>query len=99
VSGPIYKVWLGKFKDAFYELSEDEQNKLGEKVGQALVQAGGETVIMCNAAWGSENYQGWGVEKFPDIEAVQKHTELLIELNWYHYMDSTSYLGTEWQVS
>jgi hypothetical protein len=86
-------------KDAAYAMSPEEQNKLLEKVSEALEKVGGEVVLTCNSAWCSENYQFWGVEKYPDIEAVQKHAELLGELNWFSYVDSTSYLGTEVQGS
>jgi hypothetical protein len=96
---PVYKVWLVKGKEAWYALSPEEQNKLMEKVGQTLVEVGGEHVISCSSVWASENYQYWGVDKFPDIEAAQKHAELLMELNWFRYADSTSYLGTKSQES
>ena len=95
MSEPIYKVWLVKGKAPYYELTPEEQNKLSKKAGEALAKVGGETVIACNTGWCSENWQLWGVEKFPDIEAVQKHTDLLLELNWFHYVESTSYLGTK----
>ena len=32
-----------------------------------------------------------------DIEAVQKHSQLLNELKLFHYIESVSMLGTEWQ--
>jgi len=96
---PIYKVWLVKMGDAAYGMSPEEQNELMEKVSDALKKVGGERVISCNSVWCSENYQYWGVEKFPDIEAVQKHADLLMELNHYNYIDSVSYLGTETQGS
>ena len=95
MSKPIYKVFLMNLKDAWHELSPEEQKELGEKGEQALKEVGGERLIACDSAWCSENYLGWGVEKFPDIEAVQKHAMMLSELNWYHYFESTSYLGTE----
>ena len=95
MSKPIYKVWLGKWTEAWYDLSPEEQQERSEKGQQALAEVGGETVITCMSSWSSENYLGWGVEKFPDIEAAQKHAELLLQLNWFHYIESTSYLGTE----
>ena len=36
-------------------------------------------------------------EEFPDIEAVQKHAEDLMELDWYRYIEGVSILGTEWE--
>jgi len=92
---PIFKVWMGNFKDAYYKLSPEERDKLGAKVGQALKEAGGEAVVMCTSVWSSENWLIWGVEKFPDIESVQKHAQLLWNLEWFNYIESSSYLGIE----
>ena len=80
-------------------MSLEERYKIDEKVTQALEQVGGERIIVCNSAWGSDKWQLWGVEKFPDIEAIQKHDMLLWKLNWYHYIESTFYLGTELPAS
>jgi hypothetical protein len=96
---PIYKVWLVKMNETAYAMSPEEQNEFLGKVEEALEKVGGERVITCDSVWCSENYQYWGVEKFPDIEAVQKHAQLLMELNHYRYIDSISYLGTESQES
>ena len=35
------------------------------------------------------------LKQFPDIEAVQKHTQLLNELNWFRYVESMTVLGTK----
>jgi hypothetical protein len=95
MAGPIYKVWLMKYKEPWYKLTIEEQNKLMAQGGEALKQAGGDEIIMCASMWSSEKWLGWGVEKFPDIDAVQKHSEKLFSLNWFEYIDSVSYLGVE----
>jgi hypothetical protein len=41
---------------------------------------------------------GFGVEEFPDIEAVQKHAELLNEIDQYRYIEGISVLGTKWEM-
>jgi hypothetical protein len=53
---------------------------------------------MCVSFWSSEEWLGWGVEKYPDIEAVQKHAETLYNLKWFEYIESNTYLGTEMPV-
>jgi uncharacterized protein (DUF1330 family) len=95
---PIYKVWMMNYTDAWYKLSPEEQNAYGAKVEQALKEVGGERLIVCVSVWSSENYLAWGVEKFPSIEAVQKFTESLLALGQYKYIQSNSYLGTEYQM-
>lgn len=39
----------------------------------------------------------FGVEEFPDIEAVQKLAEMHDELNWHRYVEGMSVLGMEWE--
>lgn len=46
--------------------------------------------------WSAEQWALFGVEEFPDIEAVQRHTELLFALEWSRYMKGVSMLGTQW---
>jgi hypothetical protein len=94
MAGPIYKLYMGKMTEAWYQLSEDEQNSLLAKVDEARTKAGGKVVVACNPLWASEQYQWFGVEEFPDIEAVQKHAEDLGELDWYRYIEGSSMLGT-----
>jgi len=92
---PIYKVWLAKPKDAYYKLSLEERDKMQKKAEEALKKVGAETVVGCYSGWCSENWLVFGVEKFPDLETVRKYSQLLLEMDWFNYLESTSYLGTE----
>lgn len=66
-----------------------------DKAQEVLKAVGAELVVGCYSVWSSENYLGFGVEKFPDYEAVRKHTQMLLAMDWFRYIESTSYLGTE----
>jgi hypothetical protein len=92
---PIYKVFLVRFTEAWYQLSAEEQASLLQKVGATLDQVGGKSVALCDSSWSSEQWLGFGVEVYPDIEAVQQHSQLLNQLNWFRYIESTTALGTE----
>jgi len=92
---PVYKVWLMKYTESWYELTTEEQNKLMAQIEESLKQVGAELIILCASVWSSEEWFGWGVEKYPDIEAVQKHAENLFRMNWFKYIESKTYLGTE----
>jgi hypothetical protein len=96
MSGPIYLLFLGKPTEAWYQLSQEEQDGLMAKVGPVTERAGGKNIIGCNSSWSSEQWQFFGVHEFPNIEAVQKQYELLNELNWLRYVDSMTVLGTKW---
>jgi hypothetical protein len=92
---PIYKVFFMKYKEPYYKLTTEERNKLEEQAEAALKQVGAERILACASVWANEQWLGWGVEKYPDIEAVQKHEMNLYGLNWFEYFDSKTYLGTE----
>jgi hypothetical protein len=94
---PIYKLFLARHTEAWHQLAQDEQNQLVTKVNEALEMVDGKRLILCTSGWASEQWPFWGVEQFPDIEAVQKHAELLNELNWLRYLETMTVLGTEWQ--
>ena len=84
--------------ESWYRLSKEEQDDLMAKVVDALDKVGGKRVLMCDSAWSSEMWPGWGVEEFPDIEAVQKHSQALNELNWpFQYAESFTLYGTKWE--
>jgi hypothetical protein len=84
-----------KYKESWYKLSTAEQDKLMAQNVESLKQVGAESLAMCVCAWATEEWLGWGVEKYPDLEALQKHIMKLFSLNWFEYIDSKTYLGTE----
>ena len=92
---PIYKFFLAKPTEAWYQLPKEEQDGLMAKIGEALEKVGGKSVIYCNSSWSSEQWPFCGVEQFPDVEAVQKLTEIHNELNWYRYVEGLTVLGSE----
>ncbi len=96
---PIYFLYLGKPTEAWYRLSQEEKDNLGNKVDEAFEKAGGKRVLFCGSSWSSERWQFIGINEFPNIEAVQKNAELLNELNWFRYVDTMSVMGTEWSQS
>jgi hypothetical protein len=99
MAGPIYKLFLGKMSEAWYQLSQEEQADLTTKVEGALERVGGKRTVLCDSGWTSEQWPFFGVEELPDIEAVQKHAALLNELNWLRYIETVTVLGTKWESS
>jgi hypothetical protein len=92
---PIYKLWQGRSTEAWHQLPEEEQQRLLGAVVEALSAVGGKELIICDAAWSNERWPYFGVEEYPDLEAVQRHDQMLTDLNWLRYMESRSTLGTE----
>ena len=94
---PIYKLFMGRFLEAWYQLSQEEQNSLVAKLNEALEKVGGKRPILCDSSWSSDQWSFAGIEEFPNIEAVQKYMAALQELNWSRYCEGTNVLGTKWE--
>lgn len=91
----IFKVWFMKYKEPWYRLSKAEQDALMAKNMESQKQAGVELVMVKACVWASEEWMAWGVEKYPSMEAVQQHSMNLFAMNWFEYIESKTYLGTE----
>ncbi|HXF62123.1 MAG TPA: DUF6616 family protein [Caldilineaceae bacterium] len=91
---PIYKYFRLRWREAWYQLSQDEQQAILAKIEAAMNESGGKTVILCRSDWSNERWSGFGVEEFPNIEAVQQYAERLDGLGWFRYFDGETMLGT-----
>jgi len=99
MAGPVFKFWRMKLKGAYFQLSEEEQNAHMAKLQEALEKVGGKTIVMATPAWSNEEWMLCGVEEFPSVEAVQKHTHLLFDIEHHRYSEGESMLAIEWQPS
>jgi hypothetical protein len=99
MSQPIYKLFMFRNTEAYYQASEEERNEVLGKLDAAFQKVGGKRLVFCNSSWSSEQWQVFGVEVFPDIEAVQQYSEAINALNLPRYVESTSVLGTELPTS
>ncbi len=94
MSQEIYKLWMIRPKEAFYQLSEEERQDVQERAQSALAEVGGEYIVICSSAWCSEQWTIWGVERFPSVEAVMQHARILEDMDELRYFDSMTLLGT-----
>jgi len=92
---PIYKFFMARFSEAWYQLSEEEQKSFEAKLVEALEKVGAKRLIVCNSSWSSDQWAFAGVEEFPNIEAVQNYIAACNELNLFRYFESTNVLGTK----
>ena len=90
----ILKLFMFRPTAALHQLSRADQDSMMTKLGEAITTVGGQGLLYCNSSWASERWQIFGLEAFPDLEAVQKLAEIHTELNWYQYIDGKTMLGT-----
>ena len=94
----IVKVWFSKPKEAWYSLSEKNQEDFLKKE-QALVKNyqakyGIRFINRSNCFWSNEDWLEFGIEEFPDIVTVQEYNEMLLKVGLYRYFESKVLLGT-----
>jgi hypothetical protein len=95
MSQPIYKMFMFRNTEAYYQASEEERNEVLGKLDAAFQKVGGKRLVWCNSYWSSDQWPVFGIEVFPNIEAVQQYAEAMNELNMPRYVESVSLLGTE----
>src|SRR5512134_580215 len=95
MTGPIYKMFRTEPKEAWFQLSKEQQDALLARIEEARKSVGGKVMVFCDSSWNSEKWLYWGVEEFPGMEAVQEFTRCLMELDWFRYIDSEILLGTK----
>ena len=97
MSGPVYKLWMFKYTEAYYRLSEDERSSILAKLQAAYEKVGGEQTIVCLSGWSAEQWLAFGIDEFPDMDAAQEFFGLINEHEHFRYVESMSMLGTKWE--
>ena len=64
---------------AFYKLSEEEKKEFMFKDRVKLDELGGKIVMICDCRWSNEEWQFFGVEEWPAVEALEKYAKFLVE--------------------
>ena len=97
-SKPIYKLYMMKPKEAWFALTKEEQRALiksdSDLSHKMMSQLGGRAILFCDCFWSTEDWLLFGVEEYPDIEAVQESTRAFREMGWFKYFESRILLGT-----
>jgi hypothetical protein len=95
MSQKIYKLCLIRgYTEAYYQLSEEEKNKLFEKVGQAIEKAGAKMATpYYNSRWSNDKYMTFFTMEYPNIEAAMADTDGVEKAELFRYMISETILG------
>ena len=94
MAGPVYKMFHARWTEAWYQLSQEQRDAMFAKMTETGERLGAKQVVVCDASWNAEKWLFWGVEEYPNIEAVQEYAKLLDEINWFRYCESETMMGT-----
>jgi len=92
---PIFQLWMMCYTAQWYALSQAARQELMAKIAQITKEAGGEALFFYQALWSSERWLAFGVNRFPDLEAINKNAMGLYAIDWFNYVESQVFLGTE----
>ena len=90
----VIYLFLASTKDSWYELPEEEQNKMMAKVGESRDAAGGKGIVTASCEWSTPDFQFFGVEEYPSIQALQGHMARQREMGFMAHLEETYVVGT-----
>lgn len=89
----IYKVWMMNYRPAWYALSKTAQDELSGKIFASAEKVGGKLLLTATSLWAHEKWAAWGIEQYPNIEAVMQHAQTIWDVQWLRYVKTWTTLG------
>ena len=100
MAGTIYKLWMTRgHTEAKRQLSKEEWADIRTEREEVIKKVGGKNIVIAYTRWCSDEWVAFGVDEFPNIEALQEATGLWEKMDLFRYYDSVSLLGSEWRPS
>lgn len=92
--GPIYHLFIVRgYREAYYQLSPEARDQLWARVGESGRAAGAKVLVGCYSRWSNETYPAWGVEEFPNLQAVQQSARTNEKNQHFRYIEAETYKG------
>lgn len=91
---PVYRVYLTGKTDFARQLSAEELEQRYAVTHAQAQRAGAQLLLSAYMRWNNEGYDYFGIERFPNMEALIGFSQFLSSSDWYHLVHSRSYLGT-----
>ena len=98
MSDIVYKQYKSHaWTETWERLSQEKKDELFAKLDNALAQAGGKRIVVidCEASYGIKEWQTFGIEVFLDQEALQRHAQLLDDLDWSSLVETVCVTGSD----
>ena len=98
MDGLVYRrVVNHRWKNAWENLSQSQKDAVLAQLDFALAEAGGRryVLIACDAAYALKEWDTFGLEIFPDADAVRRYETMLDEIRWADYVETDSVTAAE----
>ena len=93
---PIYKLAVIHMLPDGWRAPQEERDQETGKVLENLNQVGGELMLFLRL-YSSDYYTYLNIERFPDLAAVSAHTDCMIDMGWFQWLEADVLLGTQFQ--
>ena len=93
----IRYLYMGRIRDSWYQMSQEEQDELTAKVSDSFDQSGGKRLGISDCSWSSSQWEWFGMEEYPSIDALQKHIERQREMGFLTHIKGARLVGTPWE--
>lgn len=95
MSKPIFKLCLVRgFTDAYYQLSDEERDRLWKQDEEGLKKVGAKVVgPYYECRWSNDKYASFFIIEYPDIEAAISETANADQAGLFKYILSETILG------
>jgi hypothetical protein len=95
MAGTVMLFYRFNWKEAFYQLSEEEQKALGAKIQEGQDKFGVKRIVHCDSRWATEQWRGFGVEEHLSLEALHDYSKWQEDMKLYRYMYVETMLGSK----
>lgn len=90
---PVYKLYIVKLNIEATKVPKELAIEMGQKHDEYMAQVGGRTLIDADMSWSNEEYDAFGIQEFPNLEALMQFNDCLKQLHWFDYITSKTHLG------
>lgn len=92
---PIYHLFIVRsYREAYYQLSPEAREQLWSRINESSEAAGAKMLVGCYSRWSNETYPAWGVEEYPDLQALQQATRTNEKNQIFRYFEAETYNGS-----
>jgi hypothetical protein len=78
---------------AWKALAESERKTLEDQEQAAMEAVGAKVILVCDSAFADEMHPGWGVVRYPDLQARIDETRTNRKIGWLDINDAFTLLG------
>lgn len=90
---PVYKLYIVKLTIEAKKVPQELREEMMQKHHEYMAQVGGRSLLDADMSWSSEEFDAFGVEEFPNLEALIQFHDCLKQLHWFDYIASKTHLG------